>query len=66
MIISSEQIAAWLGRLVADGALALVGDPGRVYTPAAGLEELAAYDVPTTLEIEGASTLRTRVLRVIG
>jgi predicted nicotinamide N-methyase len=60
----AEEGLAWLGRLVADGALALVGDPGRVYTPSAGLEELATYDVPTTLEIEGSSTLRTRVLRV--
>ena len=30
----------------------LLGDPGRRYLPADGLTQLAAYDVPTTPELE--------------
>ena len=55
---------AWFGRLAARGARALVGDPGRIYSPQAGLVELAAYLVPTSPEIERGSSLRARVLEV--
>lgn len=58
--------AAWLAARAAEGALALVGDPGRTYSVAAGLLERAAYEVPTSLAIEGGSRLRTRVLEVLG
>jgi len=46
------------------GARILAGDPGRLYSPRGGFAELAAYDVPTSLEIEGRPVLRTRVLEL--
>ena len=44
-------------------ALVLAGDAGRVYAPRAGFVEVAAHDVPTTVEIEDAPVRRARVLR---
>src|SRR4051812_34818759 len=38
-----------------------VGDPGRDYLPQHGLVEVAAYEIPTTRELEGVSVKRTRV-----
>ena len=56
---------AWFARLAARGTLVLAGDAGRVYAPAAGFVEVAAYDVPTTVEIEDAPLRRARVLRFV-
>jgi predicted nicotinamide N-methyase len=55
---------AWFRALAARGALILAGDPGRTYSPREGVRELAAYDVPTTPEIEAGDLLRARVLEV--
>jgi predicted nicotinamide N-methyase len=38
-----------------------VGDPGRDYLPQRGLVEVAAYEIPTTRELEGVTLKRTRV-----
>ena len=54
----------WLRAAAAAGALVLAGDPGRAYTPRDGIERLAAYDVPVTLDVERASPLWTAVLRI--
>jgi predicted nicotinamide N-methyase len=59
----SARTLAWFGELARRGARALVGDPGRIYSPA-GLAELASYLVPTSLEIESGPSLRARVLEV--
>jgi predicted nicotinamide N-methyase len=42
----------------------LLGDPGRDYLPHGRFTEVAAYDVPTTRELEGAVIKRTRVFRI--
>ncbi len=42
----------------------LLGDPGRDYCPQDGVVEIAAYDLPTTRELEGVAVKRTRVLRL--
>jgi predicted nicotinamide N-methyase len=55
----------WLRRAVGEGAMVLAGDPGRAYTPAEGVEELAMYPVPVSLEVERSSPLATRVLRFL-
>ena len=57
--------AVWLGALAARGTLVLAGDAGRAYAPATGHVEVAAYDVPTTVEIEDAPVRRARVLRFV-
>jgi len=58
--------AAWFAALAARGTLVLAGDAGRAYLPAEGHVELAAYEVPTTIEIEDAPVRRARVLRFGG
>ncbi len=61
----AESAWRWFGALAAAGALVLVGDPGRLYSPAApGLLTCASYLVPTTTEIESAPERRTLVQRV--
>lgn len=57
--------AAWFRELAARGVEVLVGDPGRAYSPAAGLEPLAAYQVPVSPEIEDRAVMPTRVLRAV-
>ncbi len=39
--------------------------PGRAYLPATGLEPLAAYDVPTSLDLEDRTMRRTMVYRLL-
>jgi predicted nicotinamide N-methyase len=60
----AERALAWLRSAAAGGARALVGDPGRNYSPG-GLLERAVHEVPTTAEIEASDRLRTRVLEVL-
>lgn len=61
----AERITAWLRGLAARGGIVLLADPGRQYAPTDALQPLAAYSVPTSLEVERATTLRTQVLRMI-
>jgi predicted nicotinamide N-methyase len=55
------RVLAWLDSF--DGVV-LLGDPGRDYLPHGRFTEVAAYDVPTTRELEGAVIKRTRVFRI--
>ena len=57
----AEQVLPWLLAARRSGARVLLGDPGRHYLPRALLTELAAYDVPTTRELEGVLVRTTRV-----
>lgn len=43
----------WLRAAAVAGCRVLLGDPGRDYLPRDGMTRLAAYDVPTTVELEG-------------
>jgi predicted nicotinamide N-methyase len=58
----------WLGALARLGALVLVGDPGRLYSPSGsalrGVTDRAQYDVPSAGDIEARPVLRTWVLSV--
>jgi predicted nicotinamide N-methyase len=56
---------AWARALAEAGTTALAGDPGRIYSPQ-GLPEVAAFDVPTSLELEDRPLCRTRILLVAG
>ena len=60
----SDRMVPWLRARAAEGALVLMGDPGRAYLPSSGLVELARYDVPTTLELEDRTVRQTVVWRV--
>jgi len=62
----AEAILPWLRDLANKGVAVLMADPGRAYLPATGLEEIARYDVPTSLELEDRTLRTTRVLRLLG
>jgi predicted nicotinamide N-methyase len=62
----AEAALGWLRRLAAGGTLVLLGDPGRAYLPAQGLEKMASYAVPTTRELEDREVRVTDVWRVPG
>jgi predicted nicotinamide N-methyase len=57
----AARVTPWLHRVRADGIDVLAGDPGRRYLPIDALEELAAFDVRTTTELED---LEYKVARV--
>ncbi|HYB56638.1 MAG TPA: 50S ribosomal protein L11 methyltransferase [Alphaproteobacteria bacterium] len=60
----AERVAAWLAAASREGALVLLGDPGRAYLPQAGLVELARYTVETTRELEDRERRETAIYRV--
>lgn len=62
----AERLTLWLRTLVSRGVTVLLGDPGRAYLPAEGLEALARYNVPTTLELEDRTTREGVVWRLKG
>ena len=59
----TARMLAFLLRAHERGADVLLGDPGRTYLPREHLEEVSAYDVPTTLVLEDATTKRTTIWR---
>ena len=48
----AERVLPWLQRVRGRGIEVLVGDPGRRYLPREALDEIAAYEVRTTTELE--------------
>ncbi len=48
----ADRVLPWVRRAQASGIDVLVGDPRRRHLPLDALEELAAYDVQTTTELE--------------
>lgn len=60
----AEAALAWFRRLAAEGVTVLVGDPGRAYLPAQGLDKVATYAVPTTRELEDREVRITDVWQV--
>jgi predicted nicotinamide N-methyase len=62
----AEAVMPWLHALVRSGATVLMADPGRAYLPKDGFDEVARYDVPTSLELEDRTVRTTRVLRLLG
>lgn len=61
----SVRALAWLRTHAAKGRLVLLGDPGRNYFSAQGLEELARYEIPTSLQLENRGMRETVVWRVL-
>jgi predicted nicotinamide N-methyase len=61
----SARALAWLRRHADAGRLVLLGDPGRNYFSAQGLEELARYEIPTSLQLENRGMRETVVWRVL-
>jgi predicted nicotinamide N-methyase len=61
----ADRVIPWLRRLAGQGALVLLGDPGRAYLPASGLRERACYRVPTSRELEDRDFRDTLVWEVL-
>ncbi len=61
----AERVFGWLRRHAGNGALVLLGDPGRAYLPTQGLQEFARYDIPTSLQLENHGMKETIVWRVL-
>jgi predicted nicotinamide N-methyase len=61
----SARALAWLRGHANAGRLVLLGDPGRNYFSAQGLEELARYEIPTSLQLENRGMRETIVWRVL-
>ena len=57
----AKRLFDWLRRAHDRGARVLVGDPGRMYLPREQLTEVAAYDIPTTPELEEVAFRRSAV-----
>jgi predicted nicotinamide N-methyase len=61
----STRALAWLRGHARRGRLVLLGDPGRNYFSAQGLEERARYEIPTSLQLENRGMRETVVWRVL-
>ncbi len=61
----SARALAWLRSHAARGRIVLLGDPGRNYFKAQGLQELARYEIPTSLQLENRGMRETVVWRVL-
>jgi predicted nicotinamide N-methyase len=61
----ADRLIPWLGILAGQGALVLLGDPGRAYLPKTGLEAWARYTVPTSLDLEDKTSRETTVWRLL-
>lgn len=61
----AERVTGWLRGLAEAGKTVIMGDPGRAYLPAEGLEAVADYIVPTPLDLEDSDRRHTRLWRVL-
>ena len=61
----AERVTRWLAGLAGDGVLVILADPGRSYLPTEGLEALATYAVPTSLELEDREVRETTLYRLV-
>jgi predicted nicotinamide N-methyase len=57
----AERLTGWLRSLARDGARVLIGDPGRNYFPASGVQRLMTYEVPTSRDLEDREMRETSV-----
>jgi predicted nicotinamide N-methyase len=58
------RVLRFLRRAASQGALVMVGDPGRAYLPTDGMTERASYDVPVPESLESVPVRRTTVWQV--
>lgn len=60
----APRVLEWLMAMHGDGKRVLIGDPGRTYLPRDKLEQIAAYDIPVTRQLEDAEVKRAAVWRL--
>ncbi len=61
----TAHILPWLRAMAGAGATVLLADPGRAYLPQAGLEALAEYPIPTSLELEDRTERTVTIARLL-
>lgn len=61
----AERATAWFREMAGRGCTVILGDPGRAYLPKEGLEALAHYRVPTSLDLEDRDLRETTVWRML-
>lgn len=61
----TAHILPWLRAMAAAGAEVLLADPGRAYLPREGLEPLARYRIPTSLELEDRAERIVTIARLL-
>jgi predicted nicotinamide N-methyase len=61
----AERVMGWAREGLSQGVTVLLADPGRAYQPTDGLEEIARYIVPTSLDLEDRETRETVVWRLV-
>jgi predicted nicotinamide N-methyase len=61
----AERVIRWLRANAEAGARVLLGDPGRAYRPEQGLEPVARYLVPTSLDLEDRLERETFIWRIL-
>ena len=61
----ASRVLAWMRAASATGKLVILGDPGRSYAPADGLETIAEYTVPVSLDLEDREQRETTVWKVL-
>ncbi len=62
----AEAVTRWLAALAVAGVPVILADPGRSYLPSEGLEALATYAVPTSLDLEDREVRETTLYRLVG
>jgi len=62
----AEKTFAWLRRCSAQGAKALMADPGRAYLPKTGLMRLARITVACSLDLEDKTSRDVGIYQIVG
>lgn len=62
--VVAGRVMSFVERAASRGATVLVGDPGRAYLPHDRFDQVADYEVPVPLELEGVTSKRTTVWRL--
>jgi predicted nicotinamide N-methyase len=60
----ADRVTPWLRRARASGIDVIVGDPGRRFFPATEFDDIGAYDVRTTTDLEDLALSRAWVYRL--
>jgi len=61
----ADRVVHWMRDCARNGIEVLLADPGRAYRPHEGVEELARYVVPTSIDLEGVEHKEAFVWRVL-
>jgi len=61
----TRHVLPWLRGLARQGTLVFLADPGRAYLPKDGLDGIACYRVPTSLELEDRTTREVTIYRLL-